>query len=71
MYAFARGSVVADKNLIKGQVISEDDIWTRRPGTGEIPANEFYSIIGKTLKNDVLKNTQLKRSDLAGMIDES
>ena len=27
---------MADKDLDKGHVISETDIWARRPGTGDI-----------------------------------
>ena len=36
VYLFARGSVVADKELEKGAIIDEADIWARRPGSGEI-----------------------------------
>ena len=36
VYKFARSSIVADKDLDKGHVISETDIWARRPGTGDI-----------------------------------
>lgn len=60
VYKFARGSIVADRNLTKGLEITEKDIWARRPGTGEIPAYEFDKVIGKVLKRDVLKNTQIK-----------
>ncbi|MDC3148970.1 N-acetylneuraminate synthase family protein [Prochlorococcus sp. AH-716-I05] len=63
VYKFARGSIVADKDLQKGCIISELDIWCRRPGNGEIPANNFDNVIGKKLKQFVRKNTQLKWSD--------
>ena len=62
VYKFARGSVVADKNLPAGHVIEESDIWARRPGTGEIAAYEFSSVIGKKLKRDVTENMQLEWS---------
>ena len=61
VYSFARGSIVADKNLIKGTKISETDIWARRPGTGEIPAYDFDKIVGKVLNRDVPKNNKIKR----------
>ena len=60
VYKFARGSVVADKDLVAGHIIEESDIWVRRPGTGEIAAQDFFNILGKTLKVSVSRNTQLK-----------
>ena len=37
VYRFARSSVVADRDIDHGTVITEKDIWTRRPGVGPIP----------------------------------
>lgn len=64
VYAFARASVVADKDLPEGHVITEADIWARRPGSGEIAGYEFDMVVGKTLTRSVTRNTQLKWSDL-------
>lgn len=64
VYAFARASVVADKDLPEGHVITEADIWARRPGSGEIAGYEFDKVVGKTLTRAVTRNTQLKWSDL-------
>jgi N-acetylneuraminate synthase len=36
VYRFARGSIVADRDLPAGHLITEQDIWARRPGSGEI-----------------------------------
>ncbi len=66
VYRFARASVVADADLPAGHVIEEQDIWARRPGSGEIPGYEFDKVVGKTLKQPVKRNQQLKWSDLAG-----
>ena len=63
VYKFARSSIVADKDLKKGSIISEFDIWSRRPGNGEIPAHKFDEILGKKLNKFIKKNTQLKWSD--------
>jgi len=65
VYRFARGSVVADLNLPEGHVITEADIWARRPGSGEIPAYDFDKVVGKRLTRAVSRNTQLKWEDLA------
>jgi sialic acid synthase SpsE len=63
VYAFARASVVADRDLPAGHVITEADIWARRPGLGEIAGYEFDKVIGKTLNKAVTLNTQLKWAD--------
>ncbi len=64
VYKFARSSIVSDKNLKKGDTIDRQNIWARRPGNGEIPAFEFEKVLGKIVKRDIAKNTQLKWSDL-------
>ena len=64
VYRFARGSVVADKDLPAGHVIGEADIWARRPGSGEIAAYDFDKVLGKRLTRSVTRNTQLKWGDL-------
>lgn len=63
VYRFARGSVVADTDLAKGHVIREQDIWARRPGSGEIAAYDFDKVLGKRLNRAVTRNTQLAWSD--------
>ena len=65
VYRFARGSVVADRDLQQGHVISENDIWARRPGTGEIAASEFYDVVGRQLLRSVARNTQLRWADFS------
>ena len=65
VYRFARGSIVADADLPAGHVIREADIWARRPGSGEIAAYEFDTVLGKRLTRAVTRNTQLRWDDLA------
>lgn len=65
VYRFARTSVVADRDLEAGCVLSEADVWGRRPGSGEIAGYDFEKVIGKTLTRSLKKNTQLKWSDLS------
>lgn len=64
VYRFARASVVADRDLPAGHLITEADIWARRPGSGEIAGYEFDRVVGKRLTRAVTRNTQLKWSDL-------
>ena len=63
VYRFARASVVADKDLPIGHLITEADIWARRPGSGDIAGYDFDKVVGKTLKVAVTHNQQLKWSD--------
>ncbi len=64
VYRFARASVVADRDLAEGHVITEADIWARRPGSGEIAGYDFDKVVGKRLTRAVTRNTQLKWGDL-------
>lgn len=64
VYRFARGSIVADRDLPAGHVITEADIWARRPGSGEIAGYEFDRVLGKPLTRTVRRNEQLKWKDL-------
>ena len=63
VYKFARASVVADIDMAAGHIITEKDIWVRRPGSGEIPGYKYNDIIGKKLRLDVKKNHQFKWSN--------
>ena len=59
--------MVADKNLPEGHVITESDIWARRPGSGEISVQYFDKLIGGKLTRAVKRNDQLLWSDLQGV----
>lgn len=60
--AWAFRSIVSKKKLHKGEIISQDMIWSKRPGTG-IPSYKMNEIIGKKLLNDVDENVLLKYED--------
>ena len=47
----------------KGEVYSKDNIWVKRPGTGELLADKFEDLLGKVATCDVAKDNQLKVSD--------
>lgn len=64
VYHFARGSIVADRDLKAGTVLAEADIWARRPGSGEIPAYDFDKVVRRRLNRDMTRNTQIRWADL-------
>jgi len=61
---FAFATVCTIKNIRKGDVFTKDNIWVKRPGTGEILAEHFNDILGKVSNNDIDNDTQLKEDDI-------
>ena len=61
---FAYASVVTIKKIKSGEVFSMDNIWVKRPGTGEIMAVDFDSILGKKAVSFIDNDTQLKWKDI-------
>jgi len=59
---FAYATVVSIKDIKKGEVLSRENIWVKRPGTGEILAKDFESLLGKTAIVDIKKDSQVRRS---------
>lgn len=64
--AWARHSVVSEKKIPKGTVITKDMVWVKRPGPefGAIPAKDLKKVIGKTAKVDISQDTQIKWEQL-------
>jgi N-acetylneuraminate synthase len=61
---FAFASIVSINEIKKGDIFSKENLWVKRPGTGEILAEEFESILGKKAKNNISSGQQLKREDI-------
>lgn len=59
--AWARESVVSVKPIRKGERITKEMVWVKRPspGPGAVPAKELDKVIGKVAKNDIEKDRQL------------
>ena len=55
----AYATVVAIKEIKKGDELSLENIWVKRPGTGEIKAEFFEDILGKKILNDVAQGSHL------------
>jgi sialic acid synthase SpsE len=62
---FAYASVVAIRDIAAGEALSHDNIWVKRPGTGEILARDFDRLLGTTVRHAIANNAQLRWSDLA------
>ena len=57
---FAYSSVVTINDIKKGDNITSENVWVKRPGTGEIPAGDFSKVLGKKALVDIKKDVQLK-----------
>jgi len=62
---FAYASVVAIKDIKKGDMLTEENIWVKRPGTGEILAKHFQSLLGKVTQSDINTDCHLSWRDIA------
>lgn len=61
---FAYSCVVSIKGIKKGEMFSEKNIWVKRPGTGEIKAENYEKVLGKRAKRDIPIDTQIKYKDI-------
>lgn len=57
---FAFASVGAIAPIRAGDVLSEKNLWVRRPGTGEIKAEHYPKLLGKKAAVDIPKGALLK-----------
>jgi N-acetylneuraminate synthase len=62
---FAFSTVVAIKDIQMGEELTKDNIWVKRPGTGEIPAEKFKEVLGKRTNKFLPKDHHLKFSDFS------
>jgi N-acetylneuraminate synthase len=58
-----RRSIIVNKNMKKGSIITQQDIDLKRPGTG-LPPNDIEKIIGKKLKNNIPIGQLLMKKDI-------
>ncbi len=62
---FAYACVVATRDIMAGEGLSADNVWVKRPGTGEIKAEHYERLLGRTAKRAITKNEQLRWEWLA------
>lgn len=57
---FAYASVVTIKDIKAGEVFSENNLWVKRPGTGDYLAEDYEKLLGKVATQDIPADIQLK-----------
>lgn len=58
---FAYASVVSIKEIKKGDIFTKDNLWVKRPGTGQFKAEEYENILGKKAACDINQDVMLER----------
>ena len=66
--SFAFASVVAIKDIKKGDVFTRDNLWVKRPGVGEFKAESFESLLGLCAANDIGADSLLRKLDIVGEV---
>ncbi len=61
---FAFATVVTIAPVKAGEVFTMQNLWVKRPGTGEIAAERFESLLGKKAARDIAADTHLTTSDI-------
>lgn len=61
---FAYACVVTTKAIPKGDAFTRDNLWVKRPGTGEFKAREYERILGRKAKRALAADMQLRGRDI-------
>ncbi|MDF2949156.1 MAG: N-acetylneuraminate synthase [Sedimentibacter sp.] len=61
---FAFATVVSIKPILRGEVFTKENIWVKRPGVGEIKAEHYNDIIGKSATRDIQEDEHILWTDV-------
>ena len=61
---FAFATVVSIADISKNDTFTKENLWVKRPGTGEILAAEYQNILGKKANKFIPNNTHLRKEDI-------
>lgn len=61
---FAYATVVSIKEIKRGDILSKENIWVKRPGTGEILAEDFENLLGKKAIKNIPNDTFVSWGDV-------
>jgi N-acetylneuraminate synthase len=62
---FAFATVVTIAPIKAGEVLTKQNLWVKRPGTGSIPAEQYEALLGKKARRDLAADVHLSLSDVA------
>lgn len=58
---FAYASVVTIKEIKEGETFTKDNLWVKRPGTGDFLADDYEALLGKQATQNIDFDVQLKK----------
>lgn len=61
---FAFATICTIKDIAKGEKLTKENIWVKRPGKGGILAEHYESVLGKVSLNDMEKDVQVNWNDI-------
>jgi len=61
---FAYACVVTTREITKGEKLSSDNTWVKRPGTGEIKAKDYQRVLGRSAARTLPAHAQVGWEDL-------
>ncbi|MDQ0415655.1 N-acetylneuraminate synthase family protein [Mesobacillus stamsii] len=61
---FAFATVVTTQDLKVGDVLTNENIWVKRPGIGEIKADDYHNLLGRKVLRDIPNDEHLSWEDL-------
>lgn len=62
---FAFATVVTIAPIRRGERYTTANVWVKRPGTGELPAERYDDVLGKEALRDLPQDTHLRTTDVA------
>ncbi len=62
---FAFATVVTIAPIKAGEMLTKQNLWVKRPGTGSIPAEQYEALLGRKAKRDLPADEHLSVTDLA------
>ena len=62
---FAYASVVSIKTIKKGEKLSSENLWVKRPGTGPFFAKDYDSLIGRSAARDIPSDKHIEIEDFS------
>lgn len=62
---FAFATVVTTRPIAAGETLTKENIWVKRPGTGQIRAEHFEQVLGSIAKRDLAHDEHLDWSDFS------
>jgi len=64
---FAFATLVSIQPIKKGELFTKENLWAKRPGTGELLAEEYFNLLGKAAAVDIPKDVHIAKSMIGGV----